>query len=464
MGTPLVRNQLFVIAFIYALFAAVYNGTIPLFEDEAYYWLWSTRLSLGYFDHPPMIAYFIKMFTLFGNDVWIIRLVNIASFFGASVFIYKTAKYLFDEKTAFYSFLIFIFSPVVTMGLTITTPDSPLALFWSASLYFAAKAFFEGRTVDYILAGLLGGAALLSKYTGLLLFLSYFTFILINRPKLMLSGKIYLAIVFGLIAFSPVIIWNVQNDFASFIFQYNHGSKTADETIHLIHDLELFGGLFGIFGPVFFALLLYVFTQKESYKNDKLLFVLVIPLFTILFFFYKGLYKQMELNWIAPAFASASIVVGHFIAKNSMKKTFYWGIFFSVLIGLVIRFPLMFGLEGAINPHNRLFGQVELAQRIQELSKETPDENVYADYLTLASALDYYLQKDVYIPTQTRKSEFDNWQAGFDFASKPGIYVSKDERLAELQTIWKNAALIEQYTVAKKGYQDKTFYIYRVTN
>lgn len=461
MQTLLSRQNILIIAILFALFSATYNAFLPFFEDEAYYWLWSHHLELSYYDHPPMVAYFIKIFTLFGDSVWQIRLVNIFCFLGGGFFIFKTALYLFDEKTALYAFLIFIFSPAVTMGFTITTPDSPLILFWAASLYFAAKAFFEEKTKYFIIAGALGGAALLSKYTGILLFVGYFIFILTYKPKLFLSKKLYLAIIFGLIVFSPVIIWNVQNDFSSFLFQYYHGTSTGNESIGFMHDLELFGGAFGIFGPVFFTLLLYIFTQKEAYKNDRLFFVLSITLFTIGFFLYKGLYKKMELNWVAPAFASASIVVGYFIAKYDMKKTFIWGIALSILIGSVVRFPLLFGLEGARNPHNRLFGQEELAKHIQDI----PNENVYADYLTMASALTYYLKKDVYIPIETRRSQFDEWQKDYNFTSKPGIYVGRDaHHLNELKTIWKNTALIEEYTIKKQGFKDKTYYIYRVSN
>ncbi|MBV5277687.1 MAG: glycosyltransferase family 39 protein [Campylobacteraceae bacterium] len=461
MTTFLLKQKIFIIAFIYILLAIAYNTYLPFFEDEAYYWLWSHHLALSYFDHPPMIAYQIKLFTTFGDAVWQIRMVNIFCMFGAGYFIYKTARYLFDEKTAFYAFLIFIFSPAVTMGLVITTPDSPLAFFWAASLYLTAKAFFEGKTRDFILAGALGGAALLSKYTGILLFMSYFIFIASYRPKLFVSKKLYLAILFGLIIFSPVIIWNIQNDFSSFLFQYYHGSSTGGESIGFNHDLELFGGAFGIFGPVFFALLLYLFTQKEFYKNERLFFVLSITLLTLLFFLYKGLYKKMELNWVAPAFASASIVVGYFIAKNDMKKTLIWGLIISLLIGGVMKFPLFFGLEGARNPHNRLFGQEELAKHIEHLT----NENVYTDYLTMASALTYYLKKDVYIPTQTRKSQFDTWQQGHNFASKPGIYVARDgDKLNELKTIWSNSVFVEEYTIRKKGFKDKKYYIYRVSN
>ncbi|MGZ8547650.1 MAG: ArnT family glycosyltransferase [Sulfuricurvum sp.] len=461
MSTFLVKQTIFIVACIYALLAIAYNTYLPFFEDEAYYWLWSHHLALSYYDHPPMIAYLMKVFTTFGDAVWQIRMINIFCFFGAGFFIYKTARYLFDETTALYAFLIFIFSPAVTMGLTITTPDSPLAFFWTASLYFTAKAFFEGKTKDFIIAGALGGAALLSKYTGILLFMSYFVFIASYRPKLFVSKKLYLAIASGLIVFSPVIIWNIQNDFSSFLFQYHHGTANSEVLIGFKHDLELLGGAFGIFGPLFFVLLLYIFTQKEFYKNERLFFVLSITMLTLLFFLYKGLYKKMELNWVAPAFASASIVVGYFIAKYDMKKTFIVGMIISLLAGGIMRFPLFFGLEGARNPHNRLFGQEELAKHLEHFTHE----NIYTDYLTMASALTYYLKKEVYIPTQTRKSQFDTWQQGYDFGSKPGIYVARESgKLDELKTIWSHAILIEEYTVHKKGFKDKTYYIYKVSN
>jgi len=33
---------------------------IPLSEDEAYYRLWAEHLQLGYYDHPPMIAWWVR--------------------------------------------------------------------------------------------------------------------------------------------------------------------------------------------------------------------------------------------------------------------------------------------------------------------------------------------------------------------------------------------------------------------
>lgn len=445
---------------VYAVFSILYNALLPIYVDEAYYWLWSKHLSLGYLDHPPMVAYAIKLFTLFGDSVLQIRLVNIFCFFGAAFFVFKSAEYLFDEQSAFFAFLIFIFSPAVTMGLTITTPDSPLVFFWAASFYFATRAFFGGKTIDFALAGALGGAALASKYTGILLFLSYCLFIIFKRPRLFADFRLYLAVICGLLVFSPVIVWNLQNGFESFAFQYGHGTASVETPINFAFNAEFLGGMFAVFGPVFFGVLLYLFVKKEFYKDERLFFVLLPALFTLLFFLYKGLYKKMELNWAAPAFISASLVVAAYLAKNKMKKTLIVGLALSMLIGSVARFPSAFGLSGAQNPHERLFGYEEVAARAAELG----GADVFADHLTLAAVLSYHLKKEVYIPTSTRKSEFDRWQKGVNIAQKSGVYISKDDRLSELKTIWKNVSLVEEFKAKKTGFRDKTFYIYRVSN
>ena len=44
------------------------NATLELHPDEAYYWLWSKHLALSYYDHPGMVAYFIKFTTLVSSS------------------------------------------------------------------------------------------------------------------------------------------------------------------------------------------------------------------------------------------------------------------------------------------------------------------------------------------------------------------------------------------------------------
>ena len=45
-----------------------YMSYLQLAPDEAYYWYWSKHLDWSYFDHPPMIAYIMAIFTAVGTD------------------------------------------------------------------------------------------------------------------------------------------------------------------------------------------------------------------------------------------------------------------------------------------------------------------------------------------------------------------------------------------------------------
>ena len=61
------------------LLRAVMAAWLPLSADEAYYWLWSRHLAAGYYDHPPAIAFLIRLGTLLFGDTRIRRARSAAS-------------------------------------------------------------------------------------------------------------------------------------------------------------------------------------------------------------------------------------------------------------------------------------------------------------------------------------------------------------------------------------------------
>ena len=47
----------------------IFATTIELRVDEAYYWTWSKEAVISFLDHPPLIAWFIRLSTaLFGDN------------------------------------------------------------------------------------------------------------------------------------------------------------------------------------------------------------------------------------------------------------------------------------------------------------------------------------------------------------------------------------------------------------
>ena len=60
------RFQFFSILLLFLVINLLQSGFTYLFEDEAYYYVWSKDLAFGYFDHPPMVA----LYAALGNRIF----------------------------------------------------------------------------------------------------------------------------------------------------------------------------------------------------------------------------------------------------------------------------------------------------------------------------------------------------------------------------------------------------------
>jgi len=105
-------------------------------------------------------------------------------------------------------------------------PDGPLTFFMLASAYVVTKLLFEESTPSraisgWLLAGLLAGLAMLSKYHGAFLIAGTFVFLLTWPPgrRLLASPGPWLAAAIAIALFAPVVVWNIQHGAAGFLFQ-----------------------------------------------------------------------------------------------------------------------------------------------------------------------------------------------------------------------------------------------------
>ncbi len=65
---------LLAILFVLNLFQASFT---ELIYDEAYYWYYAQNLAWGYFDHPPMVAFLVKLSSFFFNGELGVRFMSI---------------------------------------------------------------------------------------------------------------------------------------------------------------------------------------------------------------------------------------------------------------------------------------------------------------------------------------------------------------------------------------------------
>ena len=213
------------------LFAAYLGLTqlVPVADDELYYWCWAKDLQLSYYDHPPLVGWMIAASTaVFGDTLFAVRLPACV----ATLTVFAVVATLSRPK----SLLPFVAAtPLFSLGSVIVTPDTPLVMFWALYLYWLVTAHRRldatGRVPGWL--WLVGGAVLglsaLGKYTtGLAVPAGFVSFLLARRPwRSWLPGYLGHGVV-SFVVFLPVVVFNLERDFAPLRYQWGHTMANPD--------------------------------------------------------------------------------------------------------------------------------------------------------------------------------------------------------------------------------------------
>jgi dolichol-phosphate mannosyltransferase len=386
-------------------------GVTELIPEEAYYWTYAKHPALGYFDHPPIVAWFVTLGTaLLGDTAMGVRIMTILLWTATAGLLFLTGRMWFGKRVALLATLMFALLPVyVGMGLLVT-PDAPLLFFWMATLYLISKALHTGRGWYWLLAGVTFGGALLSKYYALLLAPSLLWFLLLS-PKhrhWLRRAEPWLALPIALAVFSPVIIWNSHHEWASFLFQ---STRTAGAAKHVWRDVLLFWLVqLGVLTPPLFALFAVAAVRGvrrgwwERDDNWNFVASFSLPLF---FLFAAASFKtQIHVNWTAPAFLSLSLgasvmaLDGLESGQPVRAKRWRWGAWVTVaLCGLCIVFghtSLAWGIPRSFaythaGGWRAVSEQVDIARaRVRDETKQEPFL-LGMDKYNIAAELGFYL-------------------------------------------------------------------------
>lgn len=311
------RAVLLLLGFV-LLVRLVAAATMELMPEEAYYWTYWQHPAAGYFDHPPMVAWVIGLGTaLLGDTELGVRLGTILLWLGSSGLLYLLGRAWFDEPAALGAVGLLALSPIYIGTGLFAFPDGPLIFFWLASLVAMTYALRTGKWLWWILAGLAFGAALLSKYTAVLLAGSLGLFLLVtpSQRRWLLRPHPWIALVLGLAVFSPVIYWNAEHQWASFLFQTHRTIDQHSNPLVTVGDFWLMQLL--ILTPPLAILLAWAVgralkTWREADQEAaRFAVVFALPLFLV---FVKASFQtEIHVNWTAPAFLSLlPLVAAHY--------------------------------------------------------------------------------------------------------------------------------------------------------
>lgn len=295
------------------LLRLVVAAATPLSEDEAYYWVWSHALAPGYLDHPPMVALWIRAGTwLAGEDALGVRLWGPVSAAAGSVLLARSAELLFPGRrlgvpaAALLNGTLLVGAGAVTM-----TPDTPLLLFWAATMWALARLLRSGDGRWWLAVGLFAGCATASKYTGGFLGIGIVLWLLWvpGLRRWFRSASLWLGGIVAAASFAPVVLWNAGHGWASFAKQ---GGRTGDWNpgAALRHLSELLGGQVGLATPLVFILLsagIWAAVRRAAVRDPAWSLLAALTLPGLLVFVQHAIGDRVQANWPAIVYPAAAV-------------------------------------------------------------------------------------------------------------------------------------------------------------
>lgn len=453
----------FILVVSLSIYRAVMLYTInpDLYVDEAYYWVWSQQFDWGYYSKPPMVAWIISIATsLFGDGSLIIKSISIFIYPLTATFIYLTAKALLNEKTAFYAGLLFFTSPAVSLSSLIISTDVVLLFFWSLTLYFFVMAMKFDRTIFWVLTGLFGGLGLLSKYNMILFVVSAFIYLAVSRVhrNILTKTHFYLTLLIALLVFLPNLLWNYHNHFISFV--HLHEISQVEKTLfHFNKLLEFLGAQFGVFGPVSFGVLLYIFIKSYTHRKDNnfMLFFWFSVIFLGVISTQAFLARAFA-NWAAPTYVAASILVAYFLVSKQRTTLLKWAIAVNILLMMTlyhyesILHTAGIELSKRNDPYKRIRGWKALGNKISTLYQNYPNHILLADGRKEISELIYYVKPhpwntQIFNPKGAMQNYYHQTQNLNDHIGENFIYLTAERSIADVSHYFETTQYLQPVTV-----------------
>jgi len=444
-GEPLAISQgVWRIILGFTLLRLLLAAILPLTPQEAYYWSWSLDLDWSYFDHPPLASYSIALTTvLLGHTIFAVKLAAVLWWVGLNLLWARLILDMFrDQRLAFWSLIALNLTIVYELYGFVISPDTPLVFAWVGTTWSVWRVC---QTEDYrwwYAAGFFMGLAWLGKYTGILLVPSILLFFLLSRRQRHwpATPHPYLASLLAVAVFSPVLIWNAQHEWVSFVFQ---GSRRTGGMHHFRPRffVELIGSQLFMLSPYFLVMVVGRFIQSLRQRDrlkddDRLLLLFFSGGLTLLFFTLVSFRTLVKMNWLAVAYWPF-IILG---VRHVLQRKHGWRRFQIGLISAGLFFIL--GLSVVTLPNvplgdgNTWSGWRAGARKVENLKAELAikgqDAFIFSTNYKVASLLRFYLDDHPRTYAQAIYDrpalQFDFWEVTEPLVDQTGILVVDDRR------------------------------------
>lgn len=335
---------LLAVLFALNLFQASFT---ELIYDEAYYWYYAQNMAWGYFDHPSMVAFLIKVSSFFFDGELGVRFMSTVLSAGTYILLWLLVDNPKKKDYVVHFFLlVFSFTLMNAYGF-LTLPDTSL-LFFTALFLWLYKRFLKNEGImTAVYLGLVMAALMYSKYHAVLVIL----FVFLSNYKLIFNKKAWVAVILALICYTPHFVWLYQNDFVSITFHLYERPNQAysfDE-----FTLGYFLNIIVIIGLLFYWIYSSFFKFKATDKFSKALVYLVYGV--LIFFFVSSFNRRVQAQWaIVISIPLAIIAFNHLLQNTKSRKWMYRIGIVSVILLMYARawliyyplFPMLYETHG----------------------------------------------------------------------------------------------------------------------
>ncbi len=329
------RRSFWIALLVLTALRAWFAAALPMTSDEAYFVQWGRNPDWGFYDHPPMIGWWLALLDRVSDSSIVLRLPALA----VPPLVAWTGWALMrrrDETLAWSAATLLLLVPLNAWNVAITT-DIPLMLFAALTVALYLRAQASGRTADFLFAGIALSGALLSKYFAGLLAIALFVHSVWRPTPASLRGLAW--IVLGSLPAAAIqIAWNVQNCWPNVMFNLvnRHGGAGLSWETPLLYAL---GVAYVLTPPVAWRLLRgvrgapRVGGEAAARERRALRFLALVPLaiFAVL-----SLVKTIGLHWLASFVFPAVLWFALTASARSMARALAFASLFALLHWIVI--------------------------------------------------------------------------------------------------------------------------------
>ena len=347
---------------LWFLVSLVQAAGTELFDDEAYYWVYSRFLDWGYFDHPPMIAVLIKLGTAILPGELGLRFFIVL--IGTSTI--ALIEYLAKPKDIRLFFAIVLNMAVLQIGGILAVPDIPL-LFFTALFFICYQRFDEKNDfISAIALALVIALLLYSKYHGILII--FFT--ILSNLSILTRWKTLLVILLSVGLFMPHVIWQILHGLPSVNY---HLFERLSPPYKFSFTADFVLGQLLIAGPLVGWLIIWAaLKNKAANATEKAMYWSMLGTYAL--FFLSSFRSRTEANWTIPLMAPLVVLSYRYLSQNKEKARWIYRLLpYSIALVLIVRIYMILDIQALkFMPKDEFHQNKEWASAIKKKANGLP--------------------------------------------------------------------------------------------